>query len=408
MTEGPKLRYVEAFPVDTEEGKMVALRDPMGIADEVILVSRAALFILQFCDGQHSKKEILQKSRKLLHMPIEEEVLDKLLAYIDTNYLLDNDRFRTRLRKIETDLLKAKHRPAAHAGVSYPANKTALTEKMHSYFIDESGAGTPGPVNGLPTPKGIIAPHIDLRIGGTTYTHAYKRIAESPPADVYVVLGTGHAGLRNMYSVLPVDFDTPLGTIATDTNFIKALQNNYKNDLFADIFLHKTEHTIEFQTIFLKKVFGDRPFKIVPILCSFNYHALVYEQFSNEKAIVEDFSRALRKTIREYPGKVTVIASVDLAHVGPRYGDAPAPNGIFLQEVKKQDYEALKYAMQMDAAGWLKAIARVDDRYRICGFSPVYTLLASIDAQHGELLRYDQGLMDDKKSVVSYCSAVIY
>ncbi|MFQ5633217.1 MAG: AmmeMemoRadiSam system protein B [bacterium] len=408
MEKGPKLRYVEAFPVEIDEEKMVALRDPLGIADEVIIVSQAALFILQFCDGQHTKKEILQKSRKLLRMPLEEEMLDKLLAYMDKNYLLDNERFQSRLRNIEIDLLRANRRPAAHAGVSYPAEKTVLTEKIHGFFTDHSGAGTPGPVNGLPTPKGIIAPHIDLRIGGTTYTHAYKRIAESPPADVYVVLGTGHAGLRNMYSVLPIDFDTPLGAIKTDTGFIKTLQSNYKSNLFEDIFLHKTEHTIEFQAIFLKKIFGDRPFKIVPILCSFSYHALIYEQFTREKATIEDFSRALRKTIREYPGKVTVIASVDLAHVGPRYGDASIPNDIFLQEVKKQDYDALECVMKMDFKGWLNTIAKIDDRYRICGFSPIYTLLACIDAQRGELLRYDQGLMDDKKSVVSYCSAVLY
>jgi AmmeMemoRadiSam system protein B len=312
------------------------------------------------------------------------------------------------LQEIESNLLTAKYRPAVHAGTSYPTEKDALVQKIESFYSDSTGSGMPGPVNGLPTPKGIIAPHIDVRIGGPTYSYAYRRMAESEPADVYVILGTGHAGLRDVYSVLPVDFDTPLGTVRTDLAFIHKLQNNYAHSLFTDVFLHRTEHTIEFQTIFLKQILGKRPFKIVPILCSFSYHALVNDQFGREKNIIEDFSRALRETIAEYPGKVTIIASVDLAHVGPRYGDTAIPNSLFLQAVKAQDLKALKYALKIDAGGWLKAVARVEDRYRICGFSPIYTLLASIDARKGELLRYGQGLMDDRKSVVSFCSAVLY
>lgn len=408
MEKGPKLRYVEAIPVDTEHGKMIALRDPMGIAEDMILVSKTALLILQFCDGQHPEKEILHKCRQLLGVQIEESRLHKLLDHLDENFMLENARFDAKLQRVESEMLTAKLRPAAHAGISYPGEKGLLSQKIQELFTDANGSGLPGPVNGLPTPKGIIAPHIDLRIGGTTYSHAYKRIAESPPADVYVILGTGHAGLRNIYSVLPVDFDTPLGSVKTDLAFVDLLQSKYKHNLFTEVFLHKTEHTIEFQTIFLKKAFGDRPFKIVPILCSFSFHALVYEQFAREKKIIEEFSSALRETIRDYPGKVTIIASVDMAHVGPRYGDKSVPNDVFLNEVNIQDHRALDFALKVDASGWLEAIANVDDRYRICGFSPIYTLLASIDAQKGELLRYDQGWMDDQKSVVSYCSAVLY
>ena len=408
MEKGPKLRHVEAFPVDTEDGKMIALRDPLGISEEIILVTQAALFILQFCDGEHSKADIVAHSSKKLGFEIEMELFENLLAHLDENYLLDNQNFRNRMRTIESALLKGEFRPAAHAGASYPAEREALAKQIDAKIKKKNGAGKIGPVNGLPTPKGIIAPHIDLRIGGSTYTHAYKRIAESPAADVYVILGTGHAGLRNVYSVLPIDFDTPLGRVETDKKFIKALEKKYAGDLYSDVFLHKSEHTIEFQTVFLKKLLGDRPFTIVPVLCSFSYHALVMDQFSREKAIIESFSQALRQTIRDEKRTVTVIASVDFAHVGPRYGDRSRPDARFLQEVESHDQAALQSALRVDADGWLKNIASVDDRYRICGFSPIYTLLSAIEAQKGELLHYEQGLMDDKQSVVSFCSAVLY
>lgn len=408
MEKAPKLRYIEAIPIETEQGPMIALRDPMGLSNEMLLVSHAALAVLQLCDGTRRKREILRELENVLGFRLDMKTLDTLLERLDAHYLLDNAHFRNHLGEIEASLLSGPVRKAVHAGQSYPDKPELLQQRLTEFFLSKSGAGLPGPVNGLPTPKGIIAPHIDLRIGGSTYTHAYRRLAEAPQADVYVILGTGHAGIPNLYAALPADFETPLGRAETDRTFLQHLQANYTHDLYENVFLHKTEHTIEFQVVFLQQTLKNRSFKIVPILCSFSYHALTYADFTRERRRIQEFTSALRKTIREYPKRVTIIASVDLAHVGPRYGDRQIPDALLLREVEKHDRQALAAALRVDADGWLNSIAAVNDRYRICGFSPIYTLLASVDARRGELLRYDQGLMDDQKSVVSYCSAVLY
>ncbi len=402
----PKLRYVDTIPVETEQGEMIALRDPMGLADEIVLISREALYILQFFDGTKTVDDVIQLFKKQFRVDLEPQAVMGLLQHLDNHYYLDNERTRQRKRRLEKALLDAKVRVAAHAGVSYPAEPDSLHARLEEFFL--SGAGLPDRVNGQPTPVGIVAPHIDLRIGGAVYTHAYRRLAEAPPADVYVILGTGHAGVSELYSVLPVDFETPLGRVPVDSTFIRLLQQNYPFDLYSDLFLHKTEHTIEFQVVFLQKTLADRPFKIVPILTGFSYHIFEYPMFEREREIVKRFTAALRQAIENYPGQVTVIASVDLAHVGPRYGDPEKPDHAFLQEVKKADFAALESVKNVDAAGWNQAVARVEDRYRICGFSPIYTLLASVPAKHGEILKYEQGLMDDEESYVSYCSAVLY
>lgn len=408
MTERPKLRYVDAIPVTTEQGDMIALRDPSGLAEEVVVVSREALAILYFFDGQHTVAQIVEKCQRLYGYQVSAEAIENLIQHLDSYYYLENDHSRRRRKDLEQEILQAPYRPPAHAGVSYPAEKDELARRLREFFVAETGAGEPGKQNGVAAPAGVIAPHIDLRIGGTTYTHAYKRLAEAAPADVYVIIGTGHAGLSNLYSVLPVDFKTPLGTVPVDTQFIKKLESRYPHELYSDLLLHKTEHTIEFQVVFLQQIFGDRPFQIVPILSGFSYHIFTHPRLERERRIVRDFTQALRGTIENYPGRVTVIASVDLAHVGPRYGDNSPIDEAFLRKVEEADKKALAEVLEVDAAGWYKSIANVEDQFRICGFGPIYTLLASINASRGELLRYEQGLMDDNKSFVSYCSAVFY
>lgn len=408
MNTKPRLRYVEAFPVETENGQMIALRDPAGIATETIVLSHAAVYILQYFTGEHDIDDIMRILSRETDLSIEKNELEALIDQLDTNLFLDNENFLNRRKDLELNFLSSGVRPARYAGNSYPENKTELQNTLQSFYTTEGGAGPPGEINGQPTPAGIIAPHIDLRIGGSTYSHAYKALAESPPADLYVIIGTGHSGLQNIYSVLPIDFETPLGRVETDKQFIKNLKDNSKSDFFSEVLPHKTEHAVEFQVVFLQQALSKRPFKIVPMLASFGFQFLQNPLFAAEQEMIAEFTQALKKTIAEYPGKVTVLASVDMAHVGPRYGDNNIPDAQFLELVKEADMQALENVRLANAEGWAKSIAEIEDRYRVCGFAPVYTLLQSIQANEGKILKYDKGLMDDNQSVVSYCSAVLY
>ncbi|MCA9735436.1 AmmeMemoRadiSam system protein B [candidate division KSB1 bacterium] len=408
MDMKPRLRYVDAYPVETENGQMIALRDPTGIAEETVLLSHFAVFILQYFTGEHDVEQILQFVNRDAQIDLAESELRALIETLDTNLFLHNERFFQAKRELEQAFIETGIRKARFAGNSYPAEKTELRTKLENFYKEAGGAGVPGPVNGLPTPKGIIAPHIDLRIGGATYTHAYKAMVESPAADVYVIIGTGHSGLENIYSVLPIDFETPLGRMETDKEFIKNLKTNAKADFFSDILPHKYEHTVEFQVLFLQQALAGKPYKIVPVLSSFNFQMLQDKHYVAQQELIKDFVSALKKTIQDYPGKVTVLASVDMSHVGPRYGDKLPPDEVFLEEVRLQDLRALESVEEPDAEGWVRSITAVQDKYRICGFAPIYTLLKTTGANEGKILKYDKGLMDDKQSVVSYCSAVLY
>jgi AmmeMemoRadiSam system protein B len=407
--EYPKIRYIEAFPVDTHQGQMIGLRDPVGIAKDTLLLSPDIFYLLQFFDGNHSTLDLRYEYMRAFGNFLYEEQLFQILLNLDSHLYLDNNKFQEQLNKIEKEFLSQPVRQAAHAGQSYYADPVKLREQIESFFKSSQGAGLPNHKPGAKEIRGFIAPHIDLRGGGPCYSYAYKALAESTGADCFVILGTGHLGLTNLYSVLEKDFETPFGRAKCDLEFIKLLESNYQGDFKSELLTHKTEHTIEFQILFLQYLYQDKvDFTFVPILCSFSYDFVNPEQCPRESKIVADFSSALKKTISRYDKRVCLIASVDLSHVGPRYGDQNKPDLHFLAQVKEADRELLRHIENSDGEGFYRCIEKHEDRFQVCGFAPVYTLLQTVEAKRGKLLNYSKTKVDPQNSTVTFASMVFY
>jgi len=424
----PKLRYLEAVPLQSEnkpdagKSKTFALRDPSGIAEGVIAVAAEALLVLQYFDGKHSLLDIRQEFHRAFGALLPEERLQQLVIELENAHLLEGEVFQDYLKKLERQMLAQPWRKTAHAGTSYPADPQLLREQLDGFYRSPQGAGIPNrQLNEAAKKKPIlaaVAPHIDLRIGGPCYTFAYRALAEAEPADTYVILGTGHSGLLNCFSCLPKDFETPLGIVRHDADFIAALRRRHQHELFAEPLPHRAEHTIEFQTVFLQHLFGPdsplnrnkdgRGFTIVPILCSYAYVMLNDGRLAREKKIIQDFAQALRATIAAEPRRVCVIASVDFSHVGPRYGERQAPDAAFMQRVSAADRRLLAEIETVNAGGFVTANAQIEDQYRVCGFAPMHTMLASTAATRGQILKYEHGRVDDRRSIVTYASAVLY
>jgi len=428
MTPYPKLRYLEAVPLQSEDeygagkNRMFALRDPSGIAEGVVTVSAEALFVLQYFDGQHSLLDIRAEFHRAFGSLLPEERLRQFVVELERAHLLEGAVFQDYLKKLEQQMLAQPLRQPVHAGTSYPADPKTLRAQLDGFYRSPQGAGMPNESNNGAAKMRVlaaVAPHIDLRVGGPCYTFAYRALAEAAPADIYVILGTGHSGLLNCFSCLPKDFETPLGVVKHDAEFIEALRRRHQHELFAEPLLHRTEHTIEFQTVFLQHLFGpDSPlnrnkdgrgnFTIVPILCSYAYVMLTDARFDREKKIIQDFTEALRATIAAAKRRVCVIAGVDFSHVGPRYGEQQAPEAVFMQRVSEADRRLLTAIETVNAGDFVRANAQIEDRYRVCGFAPVHTMLASTAATRGRTLKYEHGRVDDRQSMVTYASAVLF
>ena len=102
-----------------------------------------------------------------------------------------------------------------------------------------------------------MAPHIDLRIGEEGYRKAYNIVRNLNP-ELIIILGTGHSMLEGLFSLTEKDFDTPLGPVKTDKKGVRALAQAGKDLLAGDDYVHRSEHSIEFQTIFVKHLFKNK------------------------------------------------------------------------------------------------------------------------------------------------------
>ncbi len=399
----PRLRYVDIFPVPGEEGKRAfGIRDPQHVSDKVLRLQIEAACALQFFDGAHTLPEIQAAYREAYKVEFPLDLLERLCQVLDEGLFLDGDNFDLHYRRLASAFHEATVREAFHAGVSYDENPAALKEGLGQLFALPDGPGLPGRRDSGRSIPGIIVPHIDLRLGGHAYAWAYKEVAEAPPPELFVILGTGHNGTRNPYVLTCKRFATPLGEVPVEAGFISGLQARHDGDLFEDELAHRSEHTIEFQVLFIQQLFGNTT-PVVPVLCSFSHgdpgHGRAGESIGR-------FIEALRTMIAQDGRRICLIASADLAHVGPRYGDANGFSGEELKAVKDADREMLEHVERVDAEGFLGYLAQEDDRRRICGFSPIYTMLKAMQAEKGRVVAHAHGEMDPVGSICSFASVV--
>src|SRR5262249_22059622 len=257
-------------------------------------------------------------------------------------------------------------------------------------------------------PVALIAPHIDLRVGGTCYALAYDQIRDAD-FDLFVILGTAHAETRHFFAATLKDYETPLGAVKTNRSLLQKLKERYGDRLFDDEFVQKQEHSIEFQTVFLKYTLANRgEFEILPILCG-SFHRMIQERQSpREVDEFQSFVDSLKELLQNSERRVCLIAGADLAHIGLRFGDPNPTDQLELHKLKREDEAKLRFVTRRDPDGFWDSIAQDLDRRRICGFPCIYTLLNLMEAREGRLLKYDQ--MDDRNtgSAVSYASVVFH
>ncbi|HEX9418143.1 MAG TPA: AmmeMemoRadiSam system protein B [Methylomirabilota bacterium] len=400
----PRLRPLEAFPVEQDGERLIALRDPSGFTEQVVLLPIPALDIVSLFDGDRSMAEIhgVISGRHGAEAPGLEDIT-RFAERLDDAGFLDSPRFTARRRRIEEAWLASPSRPAAHAGGAYAGEADLLRGQIDGFFAHPEGPGLPARRAAPTRLRGLIAPHIDFHRGGPTYAWAYRELLECSDADVFVILGTCHGGMADPFAVTLKPYDTPLGAAAVDRAFFEALERRYGLDLLASETAHRNEHSIEFQAVMLRRLLGERPFTIVPVLASFLHEAVWSGGEPEADPRVPRFLDALAESIAASDRKVCVIAGVDLAHVGPRFGDAQPNTEAVLERVAREDGAMLETVKAGDATAFFRSVAADGDSRRICGLSPIYSFLRALPGARGDILRYSQA--PDPQGAVSFCAA---
>jgi predicted class III extradiol MEMO1 family dioxygenase len=101
---------------------------------------------------------------------------------------------------------------------------------------------------------------------------------------------------------------------------------------------------------------------------------------------------------------VAFVAGADLAHVGPRFGDPESIAPDALAQLGVDDRATLEAVAAGDAEAFFDDTSRDGDRRRICGLSPIWTLLRANGGRAGVLRQYGQ--WPDPQAVVTFASVV--
>ncbi len=402
-TQYPVLRNLQFSPIKQGEDQLVVLWDPSGLSKEKLVLPLNFFFIVQHFDGDHSIQDIGALYLKRFGEFLMPSKVEQLVTDLDEKLFLEGSRTEQAREQARLDYRQQAMRPAAFAGRSYEVDGTKLKKQVDGFFSSGEGPDFKPSENRGKLIKGLVAPTYEMKQAGPIYAWAYKELQECEQPDVYVIIGTAHAGLERLFAVTDKDFETPLGVVKADRTIVDHLKRSVP-DYFEEDIAHQSEHAIEFQLPFLQTTVG-KPFTMVPVLSSFSAMSL---NDSTVRTSVDRFLAALRDAIGVSTRRVGIIAAGELAHLGMRYGDSAPPTDFSFHRSMQRDLEMLKHVEELQPEPFAQYIQKEQDQRRISGFSPIYSLLRLIQAEKGQVLRYDRGITDQYNSTVTYASMAFF
>ena len=264
-------------------------------------------------------------------------------------------------------------RNPAVAGQFYPGTKASLEENLEEMIPEVASK-----INAI----GAVAPHAGYMYSGSTAGEVYARIK---PKATYIVLSPNHTGYGVPFALSAEPWQTPLGEVQIDEDFILALKQKtglVQEDQQAHIF----EHSVEVQVPFIQKTAPDA--KIVPITV---LHGSI--------AQLQEVADAIASTITETGGDAVIIASSDMTHYESR------------ESAKKKDQMAIQKILELDPEGMLQTVE--GKNITMCGYIPASIMLMAakkLNAKKAELVKYtDSGdVTGDTAQVVGYAGIIVY
>jgi AmmeMemoRadiSam system protein B len=335
---------------------------------------------------------------------LPEESIADLLEALDTAVMLDNDRSAAAEEAARAAYRSAPFRTPALAGPSYPADKKTLWRMLQDY-LEDAGEIEARPID-WSKPVGLLSPHIDYGRGGEVYAQVWKRAAAAArEAELVILFGTDHSG-SDLFSLTRQNYATPYGVLPTDTEIVDQLAGVIgEEEAYAGELRHRGEHSLELVTVWLHHMREGEPVPLVPILTG-SFHPYMTDGIEPED---DPTIQAVLQTLRAaMEGKrVLVIASGDLAHVGPAFGGRPLTAG-GRDKLRAADEELIAAMQAGDAAGFFGAIRRVRNRNNVCGVAPIALTMQLIGEQGGEQWGYATCPADDEDTSVVTVTGILF
>jgi MEMO1 family protein len=400
-SERPRLRSHLRRAVVENDQESAYVEDLLGLCDEPQRFTAQEASWLDLLDGERNLVEIHRESARAAAGAPSLETLARWVQRLDAGLLLDTPRFR--------QIVESPLRPARHGGGCYHADPTELRRQLEGYFTQPGGPGLPRPGRPDGALHVALLPHIDYRWGGVSYAWGLKEIVERTDAALFVVIATSHYS-HHRFTLTRKHFDTPLGVLPTDGDFIDRVVRHYGDGLFDDEWLaHFPEHSIELEAVFLRYLYeGRRDVRIVPLVVGAFDECVRTGQAPARHHDIARMIAALRRAAAETREPICWLISGDLAHIGPKFNrDEPLTTAL-LRRSFERDHELIRHAATGDADGYFQFIAGERDERNICGFPPTLLLLETMRPSAGRLVHYDRHVDPHGHSSVSWASMVFH
>ena len=399
----PLLRPLDFQPVLYQGQPMWFLRDPLQLSEQQLFMPEAIAPLLTLINGRRTQMEIHDAFCQLVGTSLDPTVTLEAIERLNDALLLDNEQSQRALQARLDEYRSRPFRPPALAGNGYPDDAQALAEYLEGFSLGAAAPAWHG--------RGLISPHIDYPRGGQVYSQVWEAAEASIlEADLVLIFGTDHYGGPGTVTLTKQAYATPYGVLPANLELVDRLAAALGEEAaYAEELHHRSEHSVELSAVWLHHIFqkaGKEPCPVVPILVGSFHHFVI----NGRKPVDDSRLNAFLETLQQETAgrRVLAVASVDLAHVGPNFGDEFVMDQLRRDSLAEQDQQLMAAAIAGDAESWYSQIAAVGDRNRICGFAPTYLMLRYLGKSSGIQIAYDQCTADNQDtSLVSICGLLV-
>ena len=276
-------------------------------------------------------------------------------------------------------------RPPACAGQFYDATPEQLHAQVRALL--EPGATR------MPA-RSIVCPHAGLMYSGAIAGAVYSRVTLPSTA---ILIGPNHTGYGPPLSVYSEgEWLLPGGALTVAADLGQALLARCPM-AESDHLAHLHEHCLEVQLPFLHLLRPD--IQILPIVVGFR-----------DLEACRALGTALAAVIEEAPTPPLLIASTDLTHCGPGFGQSPPPGLTAEDFAHRQDRLALDALQTLDGERLHRTVE--EQQVTMCGYVPSTAVLfatRTLGGSQANIVRYatSADISGDVNRVVGYAGVVL-
>ncbi|MEM8834953.1 MAG: AmmeMemoRadiSam system protein B [Planctomycetota bacterium] len=434
-------------PVKNQEGQqatMLGLMDRNEVTDKRVVVNAIAQFILPQMNGQNSVDQILGLAKQQAtnaNVPanavvkLAGEHVQQLVAQLDVAGMLEGPTFDAMLQKMHEDFDSSDVLPPASTATmadmlvmgdvgqdaTDEQKKELGPQKLRETFdksIDEALKKAENPAFDA-LPHAILVPHLDYPRGWRQYGAAYGRLRTTPRPDRVIILGANHFGFGTGVVGCDKAFETPLGRMDLDADFLDRLKGKLGDDnaqrLMEHRYDHEREHSIELQVPWIQHTMSEDG--KTPKMCAFLIHDPSRkeggESYDGNGLGLTPFTEALQATIAESPGLTLVIASGNLSHVGQQFGDNVKLAGDdeqgkqFQQQTAGRDQEMINLLREGKASEFIAAMAWQQNPTRWTSTGTIAAMMLAFDGAKLEVMDYGGAIDPQGTSLITAAAGVV-